>query len=95
VKLKTNIEKLETQVEEYINHERSAAERVGAAALALVTVFSMTSLGREDMSRLRAVVLPAVAFSIVIDHALAGESEVERMPVTLDKGIQTPTTSGG
>lgn len=98
MKLKTKIEKLEhsleAHAEEYINHERSKAERIGAVALAIATVFSMTNLGREGFERVRAVALPVAAMSLVVDHALAGESEVERMPVTLDKGMELPTISG-
>jgi len=74
------------------NHTRHYAVRAGAIALAMVTLFGMTEMGRRAQLRIEAVT-PHDS-SAVFSHTLEKENETTRMPVRFDDGLRAPTISG-
>lgn len=71
---------------------RSNAVRVGAVALAMITLFGMTELGRHGSSRIEAT--GARNMAQIFQHAMEKENETTRMPVRFDDGLRAPTIGG-
>lgn len=99
MKLKTKIVKVEKQLEQRINHERSAIERVGATACAVITLFGMTHLGKQAKELAGAATLPkAGLYNVMVEHNNTHneieQSETTRMPVKFDEGIRLPIVTG-
>jgi hypothetical protein len=74
------------------NNVRSKAVRAGAIALALVTLFGMTEMGRRAQLRAEAIIPHDMA--AVFSHTLEKENETTRMPVRFDDGLRAPTIGG-
>ena len=76
-----------------ISYKRPLYERLGLFAVALLTVFGLSSLGADMPSKTvaRQVVLtPSFNFLQVSER----ENETARIPVRFDIGLHSPTTSG-
>ena len=71
---------------------RSNAVRAGAIALALITLFGMTELGRHGTGRVETT--PARNVAQIFQHAMEKENETTRMPVRFDDGLRAPTIGG-
>lgn len=71
---------------------RSNAVRAGAIALAMVTLFGMTEMGRR--AQLRTEVTAPRDTAAIFSHTLEKENETTRMPVRFDEGLRAPTISG-
>lgn len=67
--------------------------RIAAIGLAVVTLFSVTEMGRHTISRTEAVLHDNIAS--VLSHTLEKENETTRMPIRFDEGYRVPTVSGG
>jgi putative IMPACT (imprinted ancient) family translation regulator len=74
------------------SNSRSQAVRMGALALAVLTMFGMTELGRHGTSRTETTGARSVAQ--VFQHAMEKENETTRMPVRFDDGLRAPTIGG-
>ena len=75
------------------SYKKPLYERFGVMAMALLTIFGLSSLGADTNSRIvaRQVVLaPAFNFLQVSER----ENETSRIPVRFDIGLHSPTTSG-
>ena len=85
--------KMQTNKETITEHlVRSRAVRAGAIALAMVTLFGMTEMGRR--AQLRVETLAARDTAAIFSHTLEKENETTRMPVRFDEGLRAPTISG-
>jgi hypothetical protein len=71
---------------------RSNAVRAGAIALAMITLFGMTELGRHGSNRIETTPVRNVAQ--IFQHAMEKENETTRMPVRFDDGLRAPTIGG-
>jgi hypothetical protein len=71
---------------------RSNAVRMGAVALAMITLFGMTELGRHGNGRVE--VTGARNMAQIFQHAMEKENETTRMPVRFDDGLRAPTIGG-
>jgi hypothetical protein len=71
---------------------RSYPVRIGVLALAAITIFGMTSLGREHTARTDATAPHSMAS--IFTHSTERENETTRMPVRFDDGLRNPTTGG-
>ncbi|MEO6513507.1 MAG: hypothetical protein ABIR37_02345 [Candidatus Saccharimonadales bacterium] len=76
---------------ETFTHTRSNAVRMGAVALAMITLFGMTELGRHGNNRVETTAARNVAQ--IFQHAMEKENETTRMPVRFDEGLRAPTIS--
>ena len=75
------------------SHKRSLYERLGVFAVALLTVFGLSSLGADIPSKTAArqvVLTPSFNFLQISER----ENETARIPVRFDIGLHSPTTSG-
>jgi hypothetical protein len=74
---------------ETTTHTRSNAVRAGAVALAMITLFGMTELGRHGANRTEST--GARNAAQIFQHAMEKENETTRMPVRFDDGLRAPT----
>lgn len=76
----------------YETNSRSNLVRMGAIALAVITLFGMTELGRHSATRTESTAARNMAQ--IFQHAMEKENETTRMPVRFDDGLRAPTIGG-
>lgn len=73
-------------------HRRSHPIRIAAISLAVITLFSMTEVGRHTVTKTEAVLQANLAS--ILSHTLEKENETTRMPIRFDEGYRATAVSG-